>query len=165
MSPKIIVIAHNLRSCHNVGSLFRTCEGIKVENIYLTGYTPYPSSKTDQRLPHVTNRVEKQIDKTALGAQHTQRWKRLEMIEDAFTEVSSAGFTICALEQSEKSIVINKFKKPEKIALVVGNEVKGLDEAVLKSADAILEIPMYGNKESYNVIQSLAMALYSFRFT
>lgn len=164
MSPKIIVIAHNVRSSHNIGSLFRTCDGIGVEKIFLSGYTPYPAQEDDSRLPHLARKIDLQINKTALGAQHNQKWQKVEDIKMEIKNLRNKGYLICGLEQSSDSIPINHFKAPEKIVLIIGNEVSGIESNILKKTDKILEIPMFGQKESYNVIQALAMALYSFRF-
>lgn len=164
MIPKIIVIAHNLRSCHNVGSLLRTCDGIGVEKVLLTGYTPYPAHKNDGRLPHISRKIDKQIEKTALGAQKTQKWQKIEDITAAFASLEKDGYKICALEQSERSTSLHDFKAPDKVALVIGSETTGLDSSVLENTEFILEIPMFGKKESFNVIQATAMALYKFRF-
>jgi tRNA G18 (ribose-2'-O)-methylase SpoU len=164
MGPEIIVIAHNLRSSHNVGSLLRTCEGLGVKKIFLSGYSPYPKSKDDRRLPHIAQKVEKQIEKTALGAQRFMDWQYVKDINELFDSLSSDGYVLCALEQSPKSVGLEKFKPAGKIALIIGNEVKGLEKEILSRAEHIVEIPMLGKKESFNVVQAAAMALYAFRF-
>jgi tRNA G18 (ribose-2'-O)-methylase SpoU len=165
MEPEIVIIAHDLRSSHNVGSLIRTAEGLGVKEIILTGYTPYPMAKTDGRLPHIARRVDCQIKKTSLGAEKFISWRHISDLAQAVEGLSREGYVICALEQAPGSMEINKFKPPFKIALMVGNEVKGLSKDVLKMADHLLEIPMFGHKESFNVVQAAAMALYSFRFS
>lgn len=165
MEPEIVIIAHDLRSSHNVGSLIRTAEGLGVKEIILTGYTPYPMAKADGRLPHIARRVDGQIKKTSLGAEKFISWRHISDLAQAVEGLSREGYVICALEQAPGSMEINKFKPPFKIALMVGNEVKGLSKDVLKMADHLLEIPMFGNKESFNVVQAAAMALYSFRFS
>lgn len=164
MQRKIILIAHNIRSAHNVGALLRTCEGLGVEKIIFSGYTPYPLSKNDSRLPHLSRKIEKQIDKTALGAQKSQKWQYQPSVEAVLTRAGSEGYVVCALEQAKDSIPLHGFKPPEKIALLVGNEVEGINKQLLQRADHILEIPMFGKKESFNVVQAAAMALYAFRF-
>ncbi|HEX5797128.1 MAG TPA: TrmH family RNA methyltransferase [Candidatus Saccharimonadales bacterium] len=163
MRREIIVIAHNIRSAHNVGSLIRTCEGMGVEKLFLSGYTPYPPINGDQRLPHIIKRLQKQIDKTALGAQDYLSWQHESDVEKIFRQLRDRGYSICALEQSSKSRDIRKFKPPDKIALIAGNELSGLEEAILDEADCILEIPMFGKKESFNVVQACAMALFRLR--
>lgn len=84
---KLILIAHNLRSCHNVGSLLRTAEGLGVETVWLTGYTPYPPTKDDPRLPHLAQKIDRQIAKTALGAQKTQPWQHAPDVSDLLTRL------------------------------------------------------------------------------
>lgn len=135
-----------------------------VNKVFLTGYTPHPKLNNDQRLPHIATKVGKQIEKTALGAQNYQKWQYVENIESAIEEALSAGYVVCALEQSSGSLRLDKFKVPQKIALILGNEVEGLAPNILKSVKHILEIPMAGHKESFNVVQAAAMALYKFRF-
>lgn len=164
MATKIILIAHNLRSAHNIGSLLRTCEGMGVEKLILSGYSPYPLSPADSRLPHESKRVNAQIEKTSLGAQNFQDWMHVDDIEKTLSELKHQGYDICALEQSETSIRLDKFKTPEKIAIIIGNEVEGIEKEVLARIDHIVEIPMAGQKESFNVVQAAAMALYRFSF-
>lgn len=162
---KIIVICHNLRSAHNVGSLLRTAEGLAVEKVYLSGYTPYPIAKHDSRLPHLARGSHKKIAKTALGAEKSLANEHVEDIFELIKRLKAAGYTICALEQSSDSVELHKFKPTTKIALVVGREVEGIEAEVLKLSDQVLEIPMFGSKESFNVAQAAAMALFYLRFT
>jgi 23S rRNA (guanosine2251-2'-O)-methyltransferase len=159
---KIVVIAHNVRSSHNVGSLLRTAEGLGVSKIYLTGYTPYPVAKKDTRLPHVATRATRQIHKTALGAEDSITWEQTNDVFKVIVELKRAGYMVAALEQAPNSQKLPDFAVPEKVALIVGREVEGLESEVLKAVDTVLEIPMHGNKESFNVTQAAAMALYHF---
>ncbi|HET7059989.1 MAG TPA: TrmH family RNA methyltransferase [Candidatus Saccharimonadales bacterium] len=161
---QIILIAHNLRSAHNVGSLLRTAEGLGAEQIYLTGYTPYPRGNGDTRLPHLAAKIDKQIAKTALGAEKTVSWRYDEKIEPLMGELQKKGFTVAALEQAADSVKLPGYKAPEKIVFIVGREVEGIEPAILALCDEIIEIPMSGQKESFNVVQAAAMALYQFRF-
>jgi len=161
---KIVLIAHNLRSTHNVGSLLRTAEGLGVAYVYLTGYTPFPLAKNDPRLPHLANKINKQIAKTALGAERLASWNHFENIKDVITKLKNDGFTICALEQTSGSIELPSYKVPAKIAIIVGREVEGIEPEVLDLCDKTLEIPMFGQKESFNVVQAAAMALFHCRF-
>ncbi len=160
----IIVVAHNLRSTHNVGSLLRTAEGLGVETVYLTGYTPYPLAENDERLPHLAQKIDRQIVKTSLGAELLIRWHQQPDIIEVLSDLKPRGFYIAALEQVKASVSLPDFRAPEKIALVVGREVEGLEPEVLAMCDAALEIPMFGKKESFNVVQAAAMALYHLRF-
>jgi tRNA G18 (ribose-2'-O)-methylase SpoU len=162
--PRIVLIAHNLRSCHNVGSLLRTADGLGVSKVYLTGYTPYPAGANDARLPHLAQKIAGQIHKTALGAENFVPWQHSEKLDDVFAELKKAGFTIAAFEQDKGSIKLPEYTPPQKIALVVGREVEGIEPEILTACDITLEIPMLGQKESFNVVQAAAIALYHCRF-
>ena len=161
---KIVVIAHNLRSAHNVGSLLRTTEGLGVWKVFLTGYTPYPLESNDKRLPHLAQKIDKQINKTALDAQHSIKWQHSVEIEPIIKNLKENGYTVAALEQTDSSLLLADFKPPNKIALIVGREVEGLETEIIKLSDTQLEIPMQGKKESFNVVQAAAMALYTLRY-
>lgn len=163
---KIIVIAHDIRSTHNIGSLLRTCEGMGVEYIYFTGYTPYPKlMQDDPRLPHIANKLDRAISKTALGAEASQKWAHQPDLNLVLNEVKEKGYTLVALEQSPVSIAINEYDMPSKIAILIGREVEGVDKTILEKVPIHLEIPMFGQKESFNVVQATAMILYAARFS
>jgi 23S rRNA (guanosine2251-2'-O)-methyltransferase len=164
MNKDIVLVAHNIRSTHNVGSLIRTCEGLGVKMVYLTGYTPYPSLRDDDRLPHLAHKISKQIHKTALGAEQSQAIEHQPDINKAIRELKNQNYQIAALEQTKKSVSLLDFKAEPKIALIVGREVEGIESEVLDLADDIVEIPMFGKKESFNVAQAAAMVLYHLRF-
>ncbi|HSX07842.1 MAG TPA: TrmH family RNA methyltransferase [Candidatus Saccharimonadales bacterium] len=161
----IILIAHNLRSCHNVGSLLRTAEGLGVQMVFLTGYTPYPQlAHNDPRLPHLAAKIDRQIHKTALDAEHHVAWQHHDSLDAVLARLRADGFTIAAIEQAPRAIRLPHYKPPEKIALLVGREVEGVEPEILAQMDSILEIPMFGSKESFNVVQAAAMSLYHCRF-
>ena len=161
---EIVLIAHDLRSSHNVGSLLRTAEGLGVKKVYLTGYTPYPQHKQDKRLPHIAQKVHKQISKTALDAETLQEWEHLDSIGTLIKKLKNDGYQIAALEQTGSALPLNEFEAPNKIAILLGREVEGVEPEILDICDFHLEIPMFGNKESFNVVQAAAMALYKCRF-
>jgi 23S rRNA (guanosine2251-2'-O)-methyltransferase len=161
---QIVLIAHNLRSCHNVGSLLRTAEGLGVEAVYLTGYTPYPLSKHDTRLPHMAQKIDKQISKTALGAEKFVKWHHNTSVEEVVRQLRAEDYTVVALEQTPASRSLPSFTASGKIAIVLGREVEGMEPEVLALCNLSLEIPMFGKKESFNVVQAAAMALYHCRF-
>ncbi len=161
---QLVVIAHNLRSAHNVGSLLRTAEGLGVGKVFLTGYTPYPLSDGDGRLPHEAAKVHKQIQKTALQAEVSLDWQHSDNIESVLSELKGQGYAVVAVEQAEDSVKLSSFVPPDKLALIIGREVEGIEPEVLTLCDHILEIPMFGQKESFNVVQAAAMALYHCRF-
>jgi 23S rRNA (guanosine2251-2'-O)-methyltransferase len=160
----IVVIAHDIRSTHNVGSLLRTCEGLSVAHVYFTGYTPYPLAQSDDRLPHIAAKLDGQIHKTALDAERLVPWSRADDITILLDQLKADGFHVAALEQSATSVSLPSYTAPDKIALILGREVEGIDQAILDHCDVTLEIPMFGKKESFNVVQAAAMALYQCRF-
>lgn len=160
----IVLIAHDMRSTHNVGSLLRTAEGIGVNKVILSGYTPYPMTKNDSRLPHIAQKLTNNIKKTALGAEESQNWEHHENIIEVITTLQADGYSIAALEQSPHSVKLPDYNPPDKIAIVLGSEVEGVSPDILKIVSVHLEIPMFGYKESFNVVQAAAMALYQLRF-
>lgn len=173
---QIILIAHNLRSCHNVGSLLRTAEGLGVQEVILSGYTPYPladgttdgyrrTGHHDRRLPHEAAKIARQINKTALGAEHMVAWRHEPDVFAALETLKADGWIIAALEQTPDSIKLPAFQAPKKIVILVGREVEGVETDVLEACDTTIEIPMFGHKESFNVVQAAAMALYHSRFS
>lgn len=157
---KLIIIANNLRSSHNVGSLLRTCDGLGVSKLYLCGYTPYPMEKNDSRLPHIAQKIDRQIIKTALGAEKSLAWERHDSALDVIVRVRESGYEIIALEQTSTSIDLDAFKPGCLTALVIGREVDGLESEVLEQCDRAIEIPMLGKKESFNVVIAAAIAGY-----
>jgi len=157
--PEIIVIAHNIRSTYNIGSIFRTCEGFGVSKIIISGYSPYPKLPNDTRLPHIESKLTAQIHKTALGAETIVPFEYQEKPE--LNSLKEQGFTIVGLEQDERSISIKKYIVPSKIALLLGEEVKGITDDLRDQCDDLIEIPMVGQKESFNVSVATGIALYA----
>ena len=156
--PEIIIIAHNIRSTHNVGAIFRTAEGFGIKKIILSGYTPYPKQEEDTRLPHIAEKLTSQIHKTALGAEQIVPFEYQEAPD--FEALKTDGYQLIGLEQDETSIPLNTFSSPEKLALLIGEEVHGIEPEFIKQCDIILEIPMKGQKESFNVSVATGIALY-----
>ena len=156
--PEIIVIAHNIRSTHNVGAIFRTAEGFGITKIILSGYTPYPRVHGDTRLPHIAEKLTSQIHKTALGAETLVPFEYQEMPD--LSSLKTEGYRIAGLEQAATSIRLTEYHASDKVALVLGEEVHGIPEALLKECEDILEIPMVGQKESFNVSVATGIALY-----
>ena len=161
---ELTIIANDMRSTFNVGSLFRTAEGLKVAKIYLCGYTPYPKKPDDERLPHLAEKLDRQIHKTALGAKTMVPWEYRADVFDVIKQLQAEGVTVAALEQSPKSLDLTEYEAPDKLALLLGTEVTGLPKELLKAVPLHLEIPMHGRKESFNVVIATAMALFYFRF-
>lgn len=160
----IVLIVHNIRSCHNVGSLLRTSEGLKVDRVYFTGYTPYPIHSSDERLPHIANKTNKKIVKTSLGAEKSVNWLYFKDVYELISSLKLELYSIVALEQAKFSTLLPSWIPKSKIALIVGSEIEGVEHDVLSLCDLCLEIPMYGKKESFNVAVAAAMALYHCRF-
>jgi tRNA G18 (ribose-2'-O)-methylase SpoU len=156
---RICVVAVDVRSAHNVGSFFRTCDGFGAE-LYLVGITPHPRLSTDVRLPHVAKKAEEAIAKTALGAEKTVTWRYASTFQECVDELRSDGFTVCALEQHETSKSLEDMSISQDTALVVGREVEGLYAHEIAACDEVYEIPMIGKKESFNVAVSVGIGLY-----
>lgn len=135
----VVVVLENIRSMNNIGSVFRSADAFLVEEIFLCGYTAQP--------PH------RDIQKTALGATETVKWKHFENILDAILELKSKGFQVIAIEQTENSLKLHQtdFKKVGPIALIFGNEVKGVEQNTIENCNSCLEIEQYGTKHSLNV--------------
>jgi 23S rRNA (guanosine2251-2'-O)-methyltransferase len=160
----IILIAHNVRSTHNIGSLLRTAEGLGVSKVYLTGYTPYPRQTKDTRLPHIADKLTAQIHKTALDAEELVSWEYRQDVLALIEELLGTAYQVMAVEQTKTAVALANFAPTDKIALVVGREVEGVEPQVLDACSGAVEIPMFGRKESFNVVQAAAMALYHCRF-
>lgn len=154
----IVVIAHNIRSTHNVGAFLRTCDGFGVKKMIFSGYTPYPTLEDDTRLPHFADKLTRQIHKTALGAETTVPFERYET--PPLGQLKADGYTIVGLEQDERSVMLPDFVVPDKVALFLGNEIDGIYPEFRDQCDALVEIPMHGTKESFNVSVATGIALY-----
>lgn len=157
--PEIIVIAHNIRSTHNIGAIFRTAEGFGVSKIIVSGYSPYPSLARDARLPHIHRKLTAQIHKTALGAETIVPFEYQEAPD--IDSLRMAGYRIVGLEQDARSTMLPHYRRPEKIALLLGEEVEGITSDLRNICDDLIEIPMVGQKESFNVSVAAGIALYA----
>ncbi len=146
----IIVILDNIRSMHNVGSVFRTADAFLLQGIYLCGYTPQP--------PH------RDINKTALGATETVDWKYFAIVTEAIQSLRDADYKIFAIEQVENSISLQKFslEQYDKLAVIFGNEVSGVGDEALKLCDGSIEIPQSGMKHSLNISVAAGIVLWEF---
>lgn len=147
--PKIRVIAHNIRSLWNVGSLFRTCDGLAIEKLYLTGYTGRPPRR--------------EITKTALGAEETVPWEHIDEPMNIIRDLKNTGWSIVSLEQTANSVPIATFKPLFPLCLILGNEITGVREDLMDCSDSVVSIPMFGMKESFNVAVAAGIALYAIR--
>lgn len=143
----------DIRSVHNVGSIFRTAETLGIKKIYCTGTTPVPTDRF--------GRKRKDFAKVALGSEGMVDWEHIDSAEDLIAKLEKEGFQIIALEQSDKAVDYKKVKLKEKALIILGNEVEGIAGNILKLADVIAEIPMAGKKESLNV--AVAAGVFTFR--
>jgi len=146
----ITVILDNVRSMHNIGSIFRTSDGFAIEKIYLCGITAQP--------PH------REIEKTALGATQSIEWVYSSDISEIILELKAAQYTVIAIEQAHNSLMLNDFqpKTSEKYALIFGNEVNGVSDEAMKLIDTCIEIPQFGTKHSFNIVVSAGIVLWDF---
>ena len=149
-APKqpIVVILDNIRSMHNVGSVFRTADGFLLEGIVLCGFTPQP--------PH------RDIQKTALGATESVDWWYIQNTHDAVIDLKSKGYKVYAVEQAQGSISLEKFSRMNNasVALVFGNEVEGVASEVIAACDGCIEIPQEGMKHSFNISVAAGIVLW-----
>ncbi|CAN5335111.1 RNA methyltransferase [soil metagenome] len=162
----LVLIVHDIRSTHNVGSLLRTADGFGVKHVHFTGYSPYPQlSEQDTRLPHIAQKLERQISKTALGAERTVTWSQSDDLPSLLADLRENDYRLVALEQDEQAVPLPNYTPRHKTALLIGREVEGIEKALLEQMDDVIEIPMFGQKESFNVVQATAIALYHLRFS
>lgn len=150
----LYLILHNVRSVHNVGAIFRTADCAGIKKIFLTGYTPGPLD--------IFGKIKNDFKKTALGAEEYIEWEKTKNIAFLIKHLKKEKIQIVALEQSDTSVDIRKFKPRVHSALILGNEVGGIPNSVLRICDKILEIPVLGKKESLNVSVAAGIALYAF---
>jgi len=146
----VAVVLDNVRSMHNIGSIFRTSDGFAVDQVLLCGISAQP--------PH------REIEKTALGATQSVTWSYHAEVLDAVTLLRTDGYKIIAVEQAENSTMLNEFNPGpnEKYALVFGNEVNGVSDEVMAIADGCIEIPQFGTKHSFNIVVSAGIVLWDF---
>jgi tRNA G18 (ribose-2'-O)-methylase SpoU len=146
----VIIMLDNVRSMHNVGSVFRTADGFAVEKVVLCGITAQP--------PH------REIEKTALGATQSVAWEHVEDTLTAIEKYRSLGYQIIAIEQAQNSVMLNKNQPNlhEKYVLIFGNEVNGVSDEVMQHIDKCIEIPQFGTKHSFNIVISAGIVLWDF---
>ncbi len=159
--PHISLVLHDIRSTYNVGAILRSCDAFGVSEVVVTGYTPYPALPGDSRPPHIADANDRAIAKTALGAEKQVRIRAEPDIFAVLTAFRADGVLVAALEQSPRSLLLERFAPPERFALILGNETEGIPDEVLAICDVVLEIPMVGAKESLNVAVSGSIALYA----
>ena len=144
----LVVILDNIRSCNNIGSLFRTSDALLIEKLYLCGITATPPNA--------------EIHKTALDAEKSVEWEYFEKTEEAIAQLQNNGYKVFAIEQVENSIMLPDFLpgEGEKVAVVFGNEVKGVQQKVVNICNGSIEIPQFGTKHSFNVSVSAGIVLW-----
>ena len=152
MKPSVLIL-HNIRSVHNVGSIFRTADAAGVSYIILSGYTPAPIDRFGKE--------RKDFIKVSLGAEKNVPWTVVKEITPSLIRLRKEGYTLLALEQNTRAIPLFEYKTKKPFALVLGNEVRGIASQTLKRMDTILEIPMHGEKESLNVSVAAGIALFT----
>jgi len=146
----LVVVLDNVRSLHNVGSVFRSCDAFAIETLYLCGFTGTPPNK--------------EINKTALGATESVNWKHESDIMAVLAKLKQDGYTLCAIEQTQNAIPLHSFAidLEKKYALVFGNEVEGVQQNVIDHCDNVLEIAQGGTKHSLNIAVSAGVVLWEF---
>lgn len=142
-------MAHNVRSLWNVGAFFRTCDGLQIEHVYLTGYTGHPPRK--------------EITKTAIGAEQWIPWEHNRDPLPIVEQLKKDGWQIVSLEIAKNAVDISRFKPTDKVLLIAGHELTGVPEPLLQLSDATVMIPMMGKKESLNVAVATGIALHHLR--
>ncbi len=149
----MVAVLHNIRSIHNVGSIFRTADGAGIRKLYLCGITPTPMDRF--------GKLREDFGKVSLGAEQTVLWEHVATTSRTIKILKSEEYEVVAVEQSVRSIDFEIYRpKSKKIALLIGNEVRGLTPSILKKSDTILEIPMRGKKESLNVSVAFGIVAY-----
>lgn len=148
---EVAVLLHDIRSTHNVGSIFRTSDAFGVTKIYLSGYTPTPVDKF--------GRARKDIGKVALGAEKSVAWEYVKNPKKVINELKSLGYQSICVEQNKSSVDYKKVKVKKLVLFIVGNEVLGVDKKIISLCDVVAEIPMKGEKESLNVSVAFGVAL------
>jgi 23S rRNA (guanosine2251-2'-O)-methyltransferase len=149
---KAYILLHDIRSVHNVGSIFRTSDALGITKIFLTGHTPTPLDRFGN--------PRKDFAKVALGAEKTVPWEYSENAEDVILKLKKEGLRIVAIEQSPAAVDYKKIVVDRDTLFIFGNEVEGVSKNILELADAIAEIPMKGAKESLNISVAFGAAMF-----
>ncbi len=156
----LTLVLDNIRSTYNVGSILRTADAVGVEHVICVGTTPYPALPNDTRPGHVSASNSKEIAKTALGAEKSISISYEHQLRVSLKGLRAKGYIIAALEQAQNSLNLFDYKPTGQIALILGNEVAGVNLSELENTNIILEIPMKGAKESLNVAVAAGIAMY-----
>lgn len=163
LQRNIVVIAHNLRSVYNVGALLRTAEVFAAKKVYVTGFTPYPTHPGDTRDAKLQAQQTRQMAKSAAGAERTMPFTQQPDVHGLIDELHEQGYAVAGLEIDPQAVALDAYRPPGKVALLLGDEVRGIDEPLRQHCDLLLQIPMFGRKDSLNVSVAAGIALYSLR--
>ena len=159
-SLPVILIADNIRSLYNVGSLFRLADGLAIEAIYLCGMTGYPFVENDPRPAWVAKRADKEIRKTGLAGVDSIPFRYFENTVNATHELRASGYQIISLELASNSLDYRKASYQFPLAVVVGHETEGVNDLILNKSDLIVHLPIYGKGRSLNVSTATSAMLY-----
>ncbi len=159
MKKELYLIANDIRSAHNVGAILRTADGVGAKKVYLTGYTQAPFLEKDKTEKEPT-KPQKMIAKTALGAENFVDWEKKNSIKDLIKELKQQKISLIALEKNNKAEKLGEAKINFPCALILGNEIKGVEEDILNQCDKTVFLPMRGKKESLNVSVAAGVAVY-----
>ena len=149
---EVVILLHNIRSTHNVGSIFRTSDALGITKVYLVGITPTPTDKY--------GRARKDVAKVALGGEKSVSWEYVKNPQNLIKELKRKRFRIISIEQSRDSVDYKKVKVKFPVLFIVGNEIDGISKEILSLSDIVAEIPMVGKKESLNVSVAFGVALF-----
>lgn len=163
LQRSILVIAHNLRSVYNVGALLRTAEVFAVDKVYVTGFTPYPTHRGDTRDAGLQTQQTRQMAKSAAGAERTMPFAHQPDVHGLIDTLHEQDYTVAGLEIDQEAVALGDYRPPSRIALLLGDEVRGIETSLRKRCDLLLQIPMFGRKDSLNVSVASGIALYSLR--
>ena len=159
----LAAILHDIRSVHNVGSIFRTADGAGFEKLYLCGITPSPTDRF--------GKIRPDFGKVSLGAEKSVAWESVPDVRNLIKKLKKDGWIVLALEQSERSISLTaknlrpnllRMVRPRPVALVVGNEVDGINQQIVNESDTVIEIPQFGTKHSLNIAVSVGIVVWDF---
>lgn len=163
LQRSIVVIAHNLRSVYNVGALLRTAEVFAVDKVYGTGFTPYPTHPGDARDAKLQAQQTRQMAKSAAGAERTMPFAHQPDVHGLIDTLHEQGYTVAGLEIDPQAVALDDYRPPGRIALLLGDEVRGIEKPLRQRCDLLLQISMFGRKDSLNVSVAAGIALHLLR--
>lgn len=159
----IVVVAHNIRSAHNVGSLLRTGEFFGLDRVWVTGFSPYPTYADDPRDPRLRDLQTRRLAKAAAGAERTMPFDRHDDVHALVESLRADGYTVVGLELDPTAVPLTDYAPPERVALVLGDEVAGITPEIRDACDRLVEIRSHGRKDTLNVSVAAGIALHHLR--